>query len=111
MSKPIPRYGWKALKPGRHERTIMRKKCGSKCFLGPSNEISFPICEKNTCKTNEAGIYAAYLRAREYGSSKMHRKTNSNSKSKRKINRTKKNYKNIAKRAKRMLTRKGYKLN
>ena len=109
MEKRIPRYGWNEVKPGQHERTVMRKKCGNKCFLGPSNEISFPICEKNTCKTNESGIYAAYLRAREYGSSKMHRKTKSNSKNHKK-HKTKKNYKNIAKRAKRMLTRKGYKL-
>ena len=50
--------------PKTHQRTIMMKKCGKKCFLGPNK--SFPICTKNTCKINKKGIYAAYIRAREY---------------------------------------------
>ncbi len=36
--------GWKIEKPGFHQRTIMLKKCGRKCFLGPNK--SFPICKK-----------------------------------------------------------------
>jgi len=36
--------GWKRLKPGYHQRTVMLKKCGKKCFLGPGK--TFPICKK-----------------------------------------------------------------
>ena len=53
--------GWKRVKPSTRERTIMKKKCGKKCFLGPNK--SFPICNK--------GIWSAYIRAREWGSKKM----------------------------------------
>ena len=56
--------GWSQEQPKTHQRTIMMKKCGKKCFLGPNK--SFPICTKNTCKINKKGIYAAYIRAREY---------------------------------------------
>jgi len=56
--------GWSQEQPKTRERTIMMKKCGKKCFLGPNK--SFPICTKNTCKINKKGIYAAYIRAREY---------------------------------------------
>ena len=54
---------WTKKNPGTHQRTIMMKKCGKKCFLG--SEKTFPICEKNTCKVNPGGIQAAYIRARE----------------------------------------------
>ena len=56
--------GWSKQQPGTHQRTIMMNKCGKKCFLGPNK--TFPICSKNTCKRNKKGIYAAYVRAREY---------------------------------------------
>ena len=75
--KNVPWKGWKKEKPGYHQRTVMMKKCGKKCFLGPNK--SFPICKKNTCKKSRKGIYAAYVRARQY------------------------KYKKIATRAKRML--------
>ena len=58
--------GWKNKKPGYHERTLMLKKCGRKCFLGPKK--SFPICKKNTCKISSKGVYSAYIRARQYSS-------------------------------------------
>jgi hypothetical protein len=70
--KKLSSAGWHALAPGRHERTIMQKDCGSKCFLGPVGESCFPICTKNTCDVNDKGVYAAYVRAREYGSKNMH---------------------------------------
>ena len=38
--------GWKTEKPGFHQRSVMMKNCGKKCFLGPNK--SFPICKKNT---------------------------------------------------------------
>lgn len=56
--------GWSKKQPGYHERTVMMEKCGTKCFLGPRK--TFPICNKNTCKRNRKGVYAAYIRAKEY---------------------------------------------
>lgn len=61
--------GWKRVKPSLRERTIMKRKCGKKCFLGPNK--SFPICNKGTCKINKKGVWAAYIRSREWGSKKM----------------------------------------
>ena len=79
----VPWKGWKEEKPGYHQRTVMLKKCGKKCFLGPKK--SFPICKKNTCKISKKGVYAAYVRSRQY--------------------RTKgRNYMNISRKAKRMLS-------
>jgi len=51
--KNVPWSGWAKEKPGTHERTIMLKKCGSKCFLG--SKKSFPICRKNTCRVDRRG--------------------------------------------------------
>ena len=59
-----PVRGWKREKPGFHQKTIMLRKCGRKCFLGPNK--SFPICKKNTCKISTKGVYAAYIRSRQY---------------------------------------------
>ena len=64
--------GWKYLRPGYHERTVMLKKCGRKCFLGPKK--SFPICKKNTCKVSAKGLHAAYTRARQYKHRNISRK-------------------------------------
>ena len=63
---------WKKHKPGFHQRTIMKARCGKKCYLGPKKR--FPICIKNTCKINKYGLEAAYKRAREYMSIKGTRK-------------------------------------
>jgi hypothetical protein len=60
--------GWSKQQPGSHQRTIMMKKCGKKCFLGPNK--TFPICTKNTCRINKKGIHAAYNRASEYSTIK-----------------------------------------
>ena len=59
-----PWSGWKNQAPTRKQRTTMYKKCGKKCFLG--SKKSFPICIKNTCKISKKGVYAAYVRSREY---------------------------------------------
>ena len=64
--------GWSKQQPRTHERTIMMQKCGKKCFLGPNK--SFPICTKHTCKINKKGLYAAYIRAKEYITIKGSRK-------------------------------------
>jgi hypothetical protein len=74
--------GWKKQKPGYHQKTVMLKKCGKKCFLGKNK--SFPICKKNTCKISKKGIMAAYIRSRQYK------------------NKSKK-YRNISKKAKKMI--------
>ena len=95
--KTLTSKGWSALAPSTPERSVMQQECGSKCFLGPAGENSFPICAKNTCTVNEKGIYAAYVRAREYGSPKM-----------RSIKRTKKVYQKIASKAKTLLKKRGY---
>jgi hypothetical protein len=34
--------GWKKEQPSNHQRTLMLKRCGKKCFLGTKK--SFPIC-------------------------------------------------------------------
>jgi len=60
----VPWRGWKNEKPSTHQKTVMLKKCGKKCFLGKKK--SFPICKKNTCKISKKGVYAAYVRARQY---------------------------------------------
>jgi len=56
--------GWSKVKPGYHQKTVMYKRCGKKCFLGPNK--SFPICKKNTCKVSSKGVYAAYIRSRQF---------------------------------------------
>ena len=61
----MPWSGWRRQAPRGHARTVMRKKCGKKCFLGPRK--SFPICTKGTCKINPKGVYAAYIRAHQWG--------------------------------------------
>jgi hypothetical protein len=42
----------------------MYERCGKKCFLG--SKKSFPICKKKTCKISRKGVYAAYIRAKEW---------------------------------------------
>lgn len=56
--------GWAKKRPGAKQRTIMRHRCGKKCFLGPNK--SFPICAKNTCNIDMRGVQSAYMRAKEY---------------------------------------------
>ena len=64
MGRCVATRGWKSEKPGYHQKTVMLRKCGKKCFLGPNK--SFPICKKNTCKITSKGVYSAYIRARQY---------------------------------------------
>ena len=83
--------GWSKQQPGAKQRTAMMHKCGKKCFLGPNK--TFPICTKNTCKVNRKGVYAAYIRAREYTS--ISKKQNNRNKTRK--------YSSIASKAKRLL--------
>jgi hypothetical protein len=66
--------GWKNEKPGYHQRTVMLKRCGRKCFLGPGK--SYPICTKNTCKINSKGVYSAFIRSRQFHRKNISRKAN-----------------------------------
>jgi len=120
LRKKLTSKGWAAMAPGTHERTVMKKDCGAKCFLGPVSESCFPICAKNTCKINTKGIYAAYVRAREYGSSKMRKRSSTKRSSTKRSstsskiyghNHTKKLYRSIASRAKKMLQKRGFSQN
>jgi len=63
MRKSVTR-GWKKENPTVHERTVMLKECGKKCFLGPKK--TFPICTRRTCKINLKGVHAAYGRAMQW---------------------------------------------
>ena len=83
--------GWSKQQPGAKQRTAMMHKCGKKCFLGPNK--TFPICTKNTCKVNRKGVYAAYIRAREYTS--ISKKQNNRNKTRK--------YSSIASKAQRLL--------
>jgi len=67
-----PTRGWKKEKPGFHQKTMMLKRCGRKCFLGPGK--SFPICKKNTCNISKKGVQSAYNRACQYHHNKISRK-------------------------------------
>jgi len=69
-----PTRGWKREKPGYHQKTIMLKRCGKKCFLGPGK--SYPICKKNTCKVSSKGVYSAYIRAQQYHRKNISQKAN-----------------------------------
>jgi len=66
--------GWKQEKPGYHQKTVMLKRCGRKCFLGPGK--SYPICTKNTCKVNPKGLYSAFIRSRQFHRRNISRKAN-----------------------------------
>jgi len=64
--------GWKKEQPGYHQRTVMLKRCGKKCFLGTGKK--YPICKKNTCKISSKGVYSAYIRASQYHMKNISRK-------------------------------------
>lgn len=54
---------WKTSK-NTSSRRHLYNKCGSKCFLLPS-ELKYPICNSQ-CHINKEGVHAAYVRAREW---------------------------------------------
>jgi hypothetical protein len=95
-----PGAGWSKLAPNSSERTTMLKKCGKKCFLGPDK--SFPICAKGTCKVNDKGLHAAYVRAKQWGKSPQKYKGKSKPTMSRSV------YQKIARSAKSRLARHGY---
>ena len=77
----------------------MKRDCGRKCFLGPDK--SFPICKKYTCDVSKKGLWAAYIRAREWGQKR------STYKGKARPRHRRSTYTRIARRARRMLRDRG----
>lgn len=95
-TKKLSSKGWAKKSPKRgNERNNMMRKCGKKCFLG--SKKSFPICSKNTCKVNLKGVYAAYVRAKQWENQPN-------------VSKKHKMYKRVAKKSKKMLKKMGYKL-
>ena len=104
--KKVPWAGWGRLAPKGRQRTKMYRKCGKKCFLGTKTpgdkqHPDFPICAKGTCKVNKKGLYAAYIRAKQWGKA---RKTY-RGKTRPRMSRS--YYTRISRKAKRMLRRRG----
>lgn len=104
--KSVPWKGWGKIVPKGKERTTMYKKCGKKCFLGTKSRRNkqhptFPICKKKTCKISTKGLWAAYIRAKQWGKVKSSYNTSKPS-SKRSV------YTNVARRSKKMLKQRGY---
>ena len=82
--KVVPWKGWSKIEPKGQQRTTMYKKCGKKCFLGTikrhgknadKQHPDFPICAKGTCKVSSKGLWAAYVRAKQWGKSKRSYRT------------------------------------
>lgn len=61
---------WKAPK-SRKQRLTLKKRCANKCFLDNKN-LKFPICSPTTrtCKINNKGVWAAYVRSKQMASIK-----------------------------------------
>lgn len=97
--KPNPWAGWVHLSPKGKTRTKMLNKCGKRCFLGPNK--SFPICARGTCKINNKGLYAAYVRARQWGKKRSSYKGKARPKYSRRV------YTKVAKLARMMLNNRG----
>jgi hypothetical protein len=91
----VPWAGWSKISPKGHQRTIMLRKCGKSCFLGPKK--SFPICAKGTCKVSSKGLWAAYIRAKDWGNKPSSYKGMSRPTHRRSV------YTRIAQKSKRML--------
>ena len=102
--KNVPWKGWNKLAPKGKQRTTMYKKCGKKCFLGTisrkdKQHPDFPICAKGTCKVNRKGLWAAYIRAKQWGKARKSYKKSGHPTRNRNV------YTRIARKSKRMLER------
>ena len=104
--KQVPWAGWAKQAPKGRGRTRMYKKCGQKCFLGKKTpgdkqHPNFPVCTKGTCRVNTKGLYAAYVRAKQWGKKK------SAYKGKARPRLARKTYKRIASKARTLLRKRG----
>ncbi len=61
----VPWAGWAKEAPDTEERDRQLKKCGRKCFLSTKG-TGFPVCKKGSCSVSTKGLYAAYVRARQF---------------------------------------------
>ena len=107
--KTVGWKGWSKQAPKGKQRTTMYKKCGKKCFLGTKTpgdkqHPDFPICIKNTCKVSKKGLYAAYVRAKEWGNKRKSYKGRSRPRMRATY------YRKIAVKAKKMLKKRGVKV-
>lgn len=105
--KAVSWKGWGKVAPKGKQRTLMYKKCGSRCFLGTKTpgdkqHPDFPICSKGTCKINPKGVYAAYIRARQWGKPSRSYRGKTRPRMKQRY------YTRIARKAKKMLESRGY---
>ena len=100
--KSVPWKGWSKQSPNTRQRRTMKKRCGKKCFLGP--KISFPVCKKNTCTVSSKGLWAAYIRANEWGKPRRSYKGKSRPRHNRSV------YKRVSRKAKRALKKRGFKV-
>ena len=101
--RKVPWAGWAREAPRGRQRTIMKRDCGRKCFLGPDK--SFPICRKYTCDVSDKGLWAAYIRAREWGGPESEYRDD-----KAKPRHRRSTYTRVARDARSMLRRRGYKV-
>jgi hypothetical protein len=104
--KVVPWSGWASKAPYGAARTRMYRKCGSKCFLGKRTpgdrqHPDFPICTKGTCKVNSKGLWAAYVRAKQWGK----KKSQYRGKTRPRLGRN--TYKRVASKARQMLRKRG----
>ena len=101
----VPWAGWGKISPKGRQRTRMLRKCGSKCFLGKRGTKSFPVCavygNKISCTPNDKGLWAAYIRAREWGKKRRTYKGKARPRYRRRT------YSRVANTAKRMLRKRG----
>jgi hypothetical protein len=107
--KSVPWAGWSKKAPVGAARTRMYKNCGSKCFLGNKTvgnkqHPDFPICNKGTCKVSSKGLWAAYIRSKQWN------KKRSSYKGKTRPRLSRRSYKKVAHKASRMLRRRGFKV-
>ena len=100
--KNVPWKGWSKQKPSTAQRTKMMRKCGKKCFLGPKK--SFPVCKKNTCKVSSKGLWAAYVRSKEWGKKRSSYRGKGHPTMKRRV------YSRVANKSRRMLRKRGFKV-
>ena len=100
----VPWAGWgmEAPRPGR-ERNAMKRDCPKgKCFLGPGT--SFPVCRKGTCTISDKGLWAAYIRAKQWGGPALSYKGKARPRHGRRV------YTKAARTAKRLLKQRGYRV-
>ena len=100
--RAVPWAGWGKIAPQGHARTVMKRRCGKKCFLGPDK--SFPVCAKGTCRINDKGLWAAYIRAREWGNKRSSYKGRARPRHARSV------YTRVADKARRTLEKRGYRV-